>query len=84
MEIDGQMIGVTNSQGRARSINGVPPFYIGGLNGQGANNRARANLGVSWVNLNIFTDFKTRYDTIRYFLLKSHFCTNMTYTDIQC
>ena len=47
MEIDGQMIGVTNSQGRARSINGVPPFYIGGLNGQGASSRARANLGVS-------------------------------------
>ena len=53
MEIDGQMIEVTKSQGRARSINGVPPFYIGGLNGQNANNRAKANLGVSKMGIRI-------------------------------
>lgn len=47
MEIDGQGLLVTESQGRARSINGKPPFYIGGLDGQQADPRARANLGVS-------------------------------------
>lgn len=45
MEIDGQGLLVTESQGRARSINGKPPFYIGGLDGQQADPRARANLG---------------------------------------
>ena len=47
MEIDGQIIGVTNSQGRARSINGIPPFYFGGLDGARFNKRAVGNLGVS-------------------------------------
>ena len=47
MEIDGQMIGVEESQGRARSINGIPPFFFGGLNGQNVNKRARTNVGVS-------------------------------------
>ena len=49
MEIDGETVGVTNSKGRARSINGIPPFYFGGLDGARFNRRAVTNLGVSTV-----------------------------------
>lgn len=31
MELDGTQVGIAESPGRARSINGVPPYYFGGI-----------------------------------------------------
>lgn len=31
MVLDGEEIGIVESPGRARSINGAPPFFFGGL-----------------------------------------------------
>ena len=47
LEIDGEVIDTTQSQGRARSINGRPPFFFGGLDGKDLPDTGKKNLDVS-------------------------------------